>query len=103
MIYVFTRETKPTIPSTIEYSFVFNGKNCSFSVDKSYLKPNIDIKTIVYTPTPDWQPNTEYYTFCEKIIRDIIYKMANNEIKISNKITININVKFIDYEVLEAE
>ena len=103
MIYVFTRETKPTIPSTIEYSFVFNGKNCSFSVDKSYLKPNIEIKTIVFTPTPDWQPNTEYYTFCKDIIRDIVYKIANKEIKISDEIKIDAKIKFTDYTVLEAE
>lgn len=52
MIYVFNKETKPTIPNTIEYSFVFNEKNCSFSFDKNYLKPDIDKITIVYTPTP---------------------------------------------------
>ena len=100
MKYVFNKETNPDIPNTVKYSFVFNEKICSFSVDKNYLKPDIDKKTIVYTPTPGWQPNTDYYMFCENIVRDIVYKMANKEIKISNRITIDV---FVDYKILEAE
>jgi hypothetical protein len=103
MIYVFNKETKPTIPNTIEYSFVFNEKNCSFSFDKNYLKPDIDKITIVYTPTPGWQTNTDYYMFCENIVRDIVYKMANKEIKISDEIKIDAKIKFTNYTVFEAE
>ena len=45
MIYVFNREIKPSIPNAIEYSFVFNEKNCSFSVDENYLKADIEKNT----------------------------------------------------------
>ncbi|MEE1379663.1 MAG: hypothetical protein U0K52_04465 [Clostridia bacterium] len=103
MIYVFNREIKPSIPNAIEYSFVFNEKNCSFSVDENYLKADIEKIPIVFNPTPGLQPNTDYYTFCEKVIRDIVYKMANKEIKISQKITIDAQIEFIDYKTLEAE
>lgn len=103
MEYVFNREIKPSIPNTIEYSFIFKGKKCSFSVDETYFKNDIENITIVFDPTPGLQPNTDYYTFCEKIVRNIVYKMAHKEIELSKKITIDTKIEFIDYKIIETE
>lgn len=103
MKYIFNKEKNAQIKNNVEYSFTFNGRNCSFSIDEIYLKSDIKKRTIVFNPPTGWQPNDNYYMFCQNIIGNVVKRIATGKLKNLDKIIIDVADNFIDYTILEAE
>ena len=85
----FKKEDLPNINS-IKYNYTFNDKKCSFMIDKIYLSNYNDIKTIVFNPAIMLPFTGPYYDFCSNIIHGLIYKIARDEIKASDNISVEV-------------
>ena len=102
--YIFEKNNEPLVKNTVEYTFMWRKQRCSFSIDQMYLNQNFDKKLIVFSPASLIDPCKDSYNFCNNIIPNIVYKMANKEIGITNKIIVTINTNDLKNPmIIEAE